>query len=146
MVLREVNGEPIGLERLVAGSVLGQRGQAQGLDDATPQALVCAARSGNAAALTITRQAATALAHGLLNIHLLLDLEAVVLGGGVGRQFDVWADTIGAVLGARHSRPPLLRPSTLTQPTLSGALALAREDCWEALLSAHSSRRKQSVS
>lgn len=145
MVLREQGDQALGLETLVAGEALSRQAHARGLDTDGDgvQALFASARAGDALALVVLRDSARALAHGLFNIHLLLDLEAIFLGGGVGGNFDLWAPVVDELLRAHHSRPPLLLPSALgVRASLAGALSLAQEDCWEHLYQRLSARRK----
>jgi glucokinase len=69
------------------------------LDRIDPEVIAQAARQGDPAAWDVIRDAAATLGVGLSNLALILVPEAIVLGGGVMRSFELFEPAIQATLG-----------------------------------------------
>ncbi|HET8990589.1 MAG TPA: ROK family protein [Acidimicrobiales bacterium] len=109
--------------RLELGDGAGEPGHALG------PSLVAAARAGTPGAAAVLDELAHWLALGLANLVVALDLERVVLGGGLGAEADLYAPTVLEDLGARlegaAARGPLaLGPAAYG--TRAGAVGAAR--------------------
>lgn len=92
------------------------------------EAVVAAARTGDAAALEIIRRAAVYTGMGIANLISLLDPEIVVLGGGLMHAADLFLDTIRENV-ERWAQPVAYRKTRLELSTLgedAGLLGAAR--------------------
>lgn len=138
----EPEGHPCGcgakgcLEEYASGRALTRLYAARaGLPEAeAPSArdLAGLAREGGTAALATFREAALYLARGIANVVNLLNPEAVILGGGVARAFDIFGEDLRAEVATRIYREA--NPSIRIEPTalgyeaaLLGAAAITRE-------------------
>lgn len=89
-------------ERVASGTALGERAAAL-QDGWTSTALVSAARSGSEAARAELAAYGARLGRGLATIVNLVDVEAVIFGGGLVAEVDLLADSITAALDAAIS-------------------------------------------
>lgn len=123
------------LEATVGGAGMVKRARQAGWSGPDAVALLSDARAGNIIASNVFEQAAQHLASGVLTMHTLLDLEAVVFGGGIGQQFALWEPTLRARLAGAHPRPPRLVRSSLSETaTLHGGIELGLKLTWASLL------------
>lgn len=92
------------LESLVSGSAIARRAVAECLDLGHPTAkeLFASARGGHAQASRVVAEVADWLGMAVTNLLSLLDLDCVLLGGGVAQSADLLLDRIQATV-ARHS-------------------------------------------
>jgi glucokinase len=92
------------------------------------EAVVAAARAGDAAALEIVRRAATYTGMGIANLVSLLDPEMVVLGGGLMHGASLFLDTIRENV-ERWAQPIAFRKTRIEMTALgedAGLLGAAR--------------------
>lgn len=117
------------VQMVASGRTLDQVAQAHGLQTAAD--LVTAAQQGAPWATTALVSAARWLGLAVANVANLLDLEAIVVGGGLSRLTDPWWSTlVGTVeekLYNRDHRHLIIKRSTLTEGAgLLGALRLGQ--------------------
>jgi glucokinase len=100
-----------GMVRLWAasGNAAGSRGEPNGVDGADVRALWDAADAGDTTAARIRDGAVAALAWAVQLTVMLLDVDAVVLGGGVSRLGDRLLAPITEELATLERRSPLIR-------------------------------------
>ncbi len=93
------------------------------------RAVVAAARAGASDAGAVLDELAHWLALGLANLVVALDLERVVLGGGLGAEADLYAPTVLEDLGARLEGAAARAPLTVVPAAYgirAGAVGAAR--------------------
>jgi glucokinase len=118
------------LETIISGTGISERaGQHQEGLGAAPapgaEEVFDAARAGESWALEIVEETIDYLALGIANINTLLDLELIVLSGGVARQSDLLIDGIQARIKGVIPRIPQIRVSQLgRRATVMGAIVL----------------------
>lgn len=84
------------------------------------------ARAGDAAALDVVREEARRIANYVAVASAVVDVELVVLGGGIGLNGDLLLAPVADVLAPRLPYPPRLETSALgSGAVLAGAAALA---------------------
>jgi predicted NBD/HSP70 family sugar kinase len=92
---------------------------------ASPEEVFAAARDGDIVGLRIVAEEARRIAAYVAPIAAVVDVELVVLGGGVGLNGDLLLEPVRAELAKRLPYPPRLEISALgAEPVLSGALAV----------------------
>jgi len=118
------------LESIISGTGIGERAaqylQRNG-EAAAPAAeeVFAAARAGEAWADEIVQETIDYLALGIANINTLLDLELVVLSGGVAQQADILIDGVCQRIAGVIPRTPNIVASTLGRSaTVMGAIVL----------------------
>jgi predicted NBD/HSP70 family sugar kinase len=90
-----------------------------------------AAKQGDAAAKHIVDEVTEAFADALAPVVLVLDPEAVVIGGGIARAGDVLVEAVSRHLYERTLTQPVVELSPLAEDTVvTGAMLLALEDVW----------------
>jgi glucokinase len=118
------------LESIISGTGIKERGakrrpvltNAQG---PSAEEVFAAARSGESWAMGIVEETIDYLALGIANINTLLDLELIVLSGGVARQSDMLIDGIYDRINGVIPRMPLIKVSQLGRSaTVMGAIVL----------------------
>lgn len=117
----EPQGHPCGcgnrgcLEQYASASAIaalyGAAGHAQSELDAA--GIAALARAGNREALEVYRQAGSYLGIALANVVNLLNLEAVILGGGVAESWDLFAEPLLREIGERAFPIPAQRVRVL---------------------------------
>jgi glucokinase len=109
-IVVEENGARVGgpagsLEAMAAGPAIARRAQEAGLAVTSAVEVAALARDGDAIAREVMRQTGVYLARGLAVLVNLLDLELIVLGGGVVRSLDVLEPTLSDTLRERVVMP-----------------------------------------
>jgi predicted NBD/HSP70 family sugar kinase len=90
-----------------------------------------AAEQGDAAAREIVDEVTEAFADALAAVVLVLDPDAVVIGGGIARAGDVLVEGVSRHLYERTLTRPVVELSPLAEDTVvTGAMLLALEDVW----------------
>jgi glucokinase len=118
------------LESIVSGTGIGERAAmrqpgSNGAPAPNAQDVFRAARAGEAWATEIVEETIDYLALGIANINTLLDLELIVLSGGVARQSDLLIDGIRRRIKGVIPRLPLIKVSQLgRRATVMGAIVL----------------------
>lgn len=121
------------LESIISGTGIGERAAhyLQGHDEAPPstaptaEEVFAAARAGEAWADEIVQETIDYLALGIANINTLLDLELVVLSGGVAQQADLLIEGVYQRIAGVIPRAPNIVASTLGRSaTVMGAIVL----------------------
>ncbi|HEV2370699.1 MAG TPA: ROK family transcriptional regulator [Streptosporangiaceae bacterium] len=103
----------------------------------TPASVFAAARRGNEVAKAIVTEEAKRIAERAALVCRVVDIELVVLGGGIGRHCDLILDQIRASLATQVRYPPRVEVSPLTQPpVLVGARAVGVDLALDAVTSA----------
>jgi glucokinase len=103
------------IETVASGRALMARMRAAGIEGRADD-LWSAADAGNAAAIAIRDDAVAALAWCCQAMLLMLDVDRIVIGGGVGIGLgDRLIDRIGAALAEREKRSPFLASIGLSQ-------------------------------
>ncbi len=100
--------------------------------DPTPESLAALAADGNAAALSLFRDAGRMLGLAVGNLVNALDPDVVIIGGGVARAGDLLLGPCretapGVVLGERSRAVPIVAAALGNRAAAMGAAALARE-------------------
>ena len=97
-----------------------------------PVTLTNSLRGADSVAVQIVREGARYLGIAVANAINLLDLDCVVIGGGVSRSGDLWWDTLHAAVDEVRFPwlPPIdLKPSELgTNEGIWGAVALLEDE------------------
>lgn len=94
------------------------------------------ARAGDPLALRVVSEAARRIAVHVLPIAAVVDVELVVLGGGVGANGDLLLDPIRGLLAAQLPFPPRVEVSMLGDgAVLTGALAVGLSSALESAFS-----------
>jgi predicted NBD/HSP70 family sugar kinase len=92
---------------------------------ADPRAVFGAAREGDEAARAVVAEVARRIALHVAPFAAVVDVELVVLGGGIGANGDLLLDPVGRHLAELLPFPPRLEVSTLGEAAvLTGALAV----------------------
>ncbi len=118
------------LESIISGTGIGERAaQRLGLTDEAEIPLAedvfTAARAGESWANDVVEETIDYLALGIANINTLLDLELVVLSGGVAQQADLLIDGVYQRIDGVIPRSPRIVASTLGRSaTVMGAIVL----------------------
>ena len=118
------------LESIVSGTGISERAahdQQEGADSPAPSSedVFRAARAGEAWAQDVVEETIDYLALGIANINTLLDLELIVLSGGVARQSDLLIDGIYKRIHGVIPRIPRIEVSQLGRSaTVMGAIVL----------------------
>jgi predicted NBD/HSP70 family sugar kinase len=111
-------------ECLVAGGLVSQYRAAGGTPDVCDgAALAIAARGGDELAGAVFAWAAREIADLVVRLHLLCDPEAVVIGGGLARSYDLLEPAISAA--ARPRRIRVARSILSDQAVIAGAVLAA---------------------
>lgn len=119
--VRATSGET--LEAAVSGTALTQQAKAHGWTDA--HALVTAAEQGDAAAATIYDGSIVLLAERLADLSVLLGLQGIAVGGGVGLRPSYLSRLRSALLLPAGVEPPALHRALLGEDAgLIGVAAL----------------------
>jgi predicted NBD/HSP70 family sugar kinase len=93
-----------------------------------PVQVFAAARNGDLAALEVVGAEARAIALYLLTIAAVVDVELVILAGGIGTNEDLLLAPIRQLLAEHHPIPPRVETSSLGRgAVLAGAIAVAQE-------------------
>jgi predicted NBD/HSP70 family sugar kinase len=114
-------GAYIPVETLIAGPGISRRAGGR-----SPEEVFAGARRGDPAAREVVGEIARTLAWVIACANVSLNLERVVLGGGVGSNTDLLLPAVQQHLDALIPFPPQVVPSTLEgDATLYGAVAVA---------------------
>jgi glucokinase len=119
------------LEEIASGPALVTRWNERGVGRAdTGQAVLAAARQGNADAMDIVRSAGEALGSSVGILLSVLDPEAVVVGGGLGLSEGLFwesfvASTHRHIWSEAHRQLPIVRAATGADAGVIGAAAAA---------------------
>ena len=93
-----------------------------------PVQVFAAARNGDLAALEVVGAEARAITLYLLTIAAVVDVELVILAGGIGTNEDLLLAPIRQLLAEHHPIPPRVETSSLGRgAVLAGAIAVAQE-------------------
>jgi predicted NBD/HSP70 family sugar kinase len=99
---------------------------------ADPRTVFGAARKGDRAAATVVAELARRIAAHVAPIAAVVDVELVVLGGGIGANGDLLLDPVSRLLSDWLPFPPRVEVSTLGEAAvLTGALAIGRQAALE---------------
>jgi glucokinase len=118
------------LESIISGTGIGHRagqrcGASNGGPELSAEEVFGAARAGEPWAQEIVEETIDYLALGIANINTLLDLELIVLSGGVARQSDLLIDGIHDRIDGVIPRIPCIKVSQLgRRATVMGAIVL----------------------
>jgi predicted NBD/HSP70 family sugar kinase len=108
----------------------------------TPERVFAAARAGDALAEEIVAEEARRIARYAGVLASVLDVELVVLGGGVGCNGDLLLEPVRAALAERVPYPPRLAVSALgADCVLTGALAVGTREALDQVLARTLARR-----
>ena len=118
------------LQMMSSGRTLDQFAKKHGLESA--QSLASAAKNGDSWARDGLRATGHWLGLGIANVVNLLDLEAVVIGGGLSMLDDPWWSTIKRtfqtnLINADHREVEIRKAMLPSNAGLMGAIILARE-------------------
>jgi predicted NBD/HSP70 family sugar kinase len=106
---------------------------------ADPRAVFGAAREGDEAARAVVAEVARRIALHIAPFAAVVDVELVVLGGGIGANGDLLLDPVGRHLTELLPFPPRLEVSTLGEAAvLTGALAVGVQAARENVFSRRS--------
>lgn len=98
-------------------------------------ALFAAATEGDPVATTVVEEVATVFASAIAPAVLMLDPDAIVIGGGVARAGEVLACAIRRQLHTRTLTTPAVELSPLAQDAvITGAIQVALEDVWQRIM------------
>lgn len=139
-------GSSTPLEHDLSGGGLVAWARRHGWNGANAVDLLGAARRREHAALEAVLHTLDLLAHAVAQLHTLLDVQAVVLGGGLGAALLAdWPHELQAALRRHHPHPPLLLASTLSEhATLHGGAMWAVERAWQHLATVRLGSRRGS--
>ncbi len=118
------------VEDLASGTALNRAADRAGLSVAGPE-LVARVRAGDAAATTVLDGVATAIDATVVNLAHLFCPDAVVVGGGLGRNLDLLGSRIRAAL-ERYGPRDLATPIVVTQAALGDDSGLVGAAGWKA--------------
>ncbi|MFE0462400.1 ROK family protein [Kitasatospora sp. NPDC058965] len=97
------------VELTASGTAIARRARAAGWrptgDDASAAAVARAARAGDPVALSVFERAARALAAGIAATATLVEIDVVVIGGGVARSGELLLGLVRAALGEYATLP-----------------------------------------
>ncbi|MFC5688369.1 ROK family transcriptional regulator [Amycolatopsis mediterranei] len=91
----------------------------------TAEAVMAAARTGDALAVSLVRLEATRIARAAAGLTRVVDVELIVLGGGLGLNGDLLLEPVRAALAELTPYPPRVEVSRLGAATLTGAVVVA---------------------
>lgn len=103
------------------------------LDNLSPKAVALAAQAGEEECIEIYRQVGRALGIGISDVLSVLELEAVVIGGGAARAGNLLFEPIWQTLEQHqymvreHLSKPQIKPAQLNEPGVMGAAVYAAE-------------------
>jgi predicted NBD/HSP70 family sugar kinase len=118
------------LESIISGTGIGKRAakcqkELGGTLSPTAKDVFEAARAGESWAKNIVKETVDYLALGIANVNTLLDLELIVLSGGVARQSDLLIEGIHERIDGVIPRIPRIQVSQLGRSaTVMGAIVL----------------------
>ncbi|WP_229758612.1 ROK family transcriptional regulator [Peterkaempfera bronchialis] len=102
----------------------------------TPERLFARARAGDPAALAVVDEEARRIAAYAVPVASVVDVELVVLGGGLGLNGDLLLDRVAGRLAGRLPYPPRVEVSALGDAAvLTGAVAVGVREALERILS-----------
>ncbi|WP_377271588.1 ROK family protein [Peterkaempfera sp. SMS 1(5)a] len=108
-------------------------GEAQ--DSLTPEGLFTRARSGDPAALAVVDEEARRVAAYVVPVASVVDVELVVLGGGLGLNGDLLLDRVAGQLAGRLPYPPRVAVSALGDAAvLTGAVSVGVREALEQII------------
>lgn len=108
----------------------------------TVEAIFAAADEGDKTAVQVLHEEARRIASQVVPIARVVDVELVVLGGGIGTHCGRLLDEISRQLTERVHYPPRLAVSTLGDTAvLTGALAFGAQNCGENIVAERLGRR-----
>lgn len=122
------------LESLASGSAIAKRAALECPDLGTPTAreVFMAARRGHPGAARLVAEVADWLGMAVTNLVLLLDLDCVLLGGGVAQSADLLLDRIQAIVARHALGQPVVRTTALGELSgVRGALQIAADGAVE---------------
>lgn len=91
----------------------------------TAEAVMAAARTGDALAVSLVRLEAARIARAAAGLTRVVDVELIVLGGGLGLNGDLLLEPVRAALAELTPYPPRVEVSRLEAATLTGAVVVA---------------------
>jgi predicted NBD/HSP70 family sugar kinase len=91
----------------------------------TAEAVMAAARSGDTLAVSLVRLEAARIARAAARLTHVVDVELIVLGGGLGLNGDLLLEPVRAALAELTPYPPRVEVSRLGAATLTGAAVVA---------------------
>lgn len=113
----------------------------------TVEAIFAAADEGDGTALEVLADEARRIAGQLVPIARVVDVELVVLGGGIGTHCGRILDEVSRQLAGRVHYPPRLAISTLGDTAvLTGALAFGAQNCGERIVAERLGRQGDALS
>jgi len=123
------------LESSVAGPAIFSRLASMGLRVSTLEEAFALANSGDWRAITVLNAVIQKIARAIVGIVCILDIDMVILGGGVGSN-SMLAEVVSLEVGRMHPRPPRIVASVLgNRAPLYGAIAIGLSKAREVLLS-----------
>ena len=112
-------------------------GEVPGPRPLTPEHVFALARDGDEAALAVVDEEARRICHYLAPLAAVVDVELVVLGGGIGLNGDLLLGRVAERLAARVPYPPRLEVAALGDAAvLTGAVAVGTREALESILTA----------
>ncbi|MEV6605855.1 ROK family transcriptional regulator [Kutzneria sp. NPDC051319] len=91
----------------------------------TAEAVMAAARTGDTLAASLVRLEAARIARAAARLTHVVDVELIVLGGGLGLNGDLLLEPVRAALAELAPYPPRVEVSRLRAATLTGAVVVA---------------------
>jgi predicted NBD/HSP70 family sugar kinase len=91
----------------------------------TGEAVMAAARTGDALAVSLVRLEAARIARAAAGLTRVVDVELIVLGGGLGLNGDLLLEPVRVALAELTPYPPRVEVSRLGAATLTGAVVVA---------------------
>ncbi len=122
--------EAVSVEALASGTALARDAAEAGLEGSGPQ-LVARVRDGDTAATLVFARVAEAIADTVVNLAHVFSPEAIVIGGGLGRNLDLLGSPIRATL-ERDGPQGLAAPIVVTQASLGDDSGLVGAAGWAA--------------
>jgi predicted NBD/HSP70 family sugar kinase len=108
----------------------------------TVEAIFAAADDGDKTAIRVLEEEARRIASQVVPIARVVDVELVVLGGGIGTHCGRVLDEVSRQLTGRVQFPPRLAVSTLSDTAvLTGALAFGAQNCGQHIVAERLGRR-----
>ncbi|SEM14886.1 ROK family protein [Streptacidiphilus jiangxiensis] len=108
-----------------------------GASPASTEELFAMARAGEPAAIAAVDEEARRIVGYLAPVAAVVDVELVVLGGGIGLNADLLLDRVTELLASRVPYPPRVEVSSLGEAAvLTGAVAVATREALEQILAA----------
>lgn len=118
-------GRPSTLEELASGSGMDRQACEAGMGGLDARAIIDAASAGDRRAKEIWNRAVAACAAGVCNLVMTFSPSMVIIGGGIGRQEDFFAEVRATVVGRSAHHPKDLSIVTCSLGDVAGLAGAA---------------------